>query len=81
MAERIYLLADQNTVPALVEVKRSDNRDLRHVGLGQMLEHAAHASRNWTTSELREAFETSAIDHSPVVWNGAWAVHAVCIAK
>lgn len=81
MAERIYLLADQNAVPTLVEVKRGDNRELRHVGLGQMPEHAAHASRTWATSELREAFETSAIDHSPVVWHGAWVVHAVCIAK
>ena len=52
-----HLLIDQNAVPTLVEVKRSDNRELRRTVVGQMLEYAAHASRTWTAEELRRVFE------------------------
>ena len=52
-----HLLIDQNAVPTLVEVKRSDNRELRRTVVGQMLEYAAHASRTWTAEELRHVFE------------------------
>lgn len=52
-----HLLIDQHAVPTLVEVKRGDNRELRRTVVGQMLEYAAHASRTWTTEELRNLVE------------------------
>ena len=52
-----HALIDQHAVPTLVETKRGDNRELRRTIVGQMLDYAAHASRYWTASELREQFE------------------------
>ena len=59
-----HLLADQDAVPTLVEVKRGSNPEIRRTVVGQMLEyaaHAAHAARGWTPDTLRHAFEESAI--------------------
>lgn len=52
-----HALIDQHAVPTLVETKRGDNRELRRTIVGQMLDYAAHASKFWTASELREQFE------------------------
>ena len=54
------LLADQNALPTLVEVKRGANSEIRRTIVGQMLEYAAHAARTWTADTLRRAFEESA---------------------
>ena len=54
-----HLLADQDAVPTLVEVKRGRNPEIRRTIVGQMLEYAAHAARTWTADTLRRAFEES----------------------
>ena len=53
------LLADQDALPTLVEVKRGSNPEIRRSVVGQMLEYAAHAARTWTADTLRRAFEKS----------------------
>ena len=57
-----HLLADQDAVPTLVEVKRGRNPEIRRTIVGQMLEYAAHAARTWTADTLRRAFEESTDD-------------------
>ena len=57
-----HLLADQNAVPTLVEVKRGANPEIRRTIVGQMLEYAAHAAQTWTADTLRRAFEESTDD-------------------
>ena len=52
-----HALIDQHAVPTLVETKRGDNSEIRRTIVGQMLDYAAHASRYWTATELREKFE------------------------
>ena len=59
-----HLLADQDAVPTLVEVKRGRNPEIRRTIVGQMLEYAAHAARTWTADTLRRAFEESTNDPS-----------------
>ena len=54
-----HLLADQDAVPTLVEVKRGSSPEIRRTIVGQMLEYAAHAARTWTADTLRRAFEES----------------------
>ena len=56
------LLADQDALPTLVEVKRGANPEIRRTVVGQMLEYAAHAERTWTADTLRRAFEESTDD-------------------
>lgn len=53
------LLADQDALPTLVEVKRGSNPEIRRTVVGQMLEYAASAARTWTADALRRAFEES----------------------
>lgn len=55
------LLADQDALPTLVEVKRGTNPEIRRTVVGQMLEYAAHAARTWTADTLRRAFEESTV--------------------
>ena len=38
-----HLLIDQDAIPTLVEVKRSENSEIRRTIVGQMLDYAAHA--------------------------------------
>src|SRR5689334_13424220 len=38
-----HLLLDQDAIPTLVEVKRSSNREIRRMVVGQMLDYAANA--------------------------------------
>ena len=56
------LLADQDALPTLVEVKRGANPEIRRTVVGQMLEYAANAERTWTADTLRRAFEESTDD-------------------
>ena len=55
-----HLLLDQDARPTLVEVKRSENSEIRRRIVGQMLDYAAHATRYWTVSDIRKRFETDA---------------------
>ncbi len=57
------LLIDQDAMPTLVEVKRGSNSEIRRTVVGQMLEYAAHARRNWTVNEIRQNFEATETNH------------------
>ncbi len=54
-----HLLIDQDSVPTLVEVKRSSNSEIRRTIVGQMLDYAAHARHTWNAGDIRRSFEES----------------------
>ncbi len=51
-----HLFVDQDAVPTIVEVKRSDNTEIRRKIVGQMLDYVAHASIFWDAETLEERF-------------------------
>lgn len=51
-----HLFVDQNAVPTIVEVKRSENTEIRRSIVGQMLDYVAHASIFWDAATLEERF-------------------------
>ncbi|MBQ8599108.1 MAG: hypothetical protein IJ411_03220 [Oscillospiraceae bacterium] len=53
-----HLFIDQDSVPTLVEVKRSSDTRIRREVVAQMLDYAANASAYWPVSKLREVYET-----------------------
>jgi hypothetical protein len=55
-----HLFLDQDAIPTLVEVKQSDNNDVRRKVVGQMLDYAANSVAYWPVESLRDAFEASA---------------------
>lgn len=54
-----HLLVDQDAIPTLVEVKRSQDTRIRREVVGQMLEYAANASTYWTLDLLRAQFSAT----------------------
>jgi hypothetical protein len=54
-----HLFVDQDAVPTIVEVKRSDSTEIRRRIVGQMLDYVAHASLFWDAALLEEQFETT----------------------
>jgi hypothetical protein len=52
-----HLFLDQDAVPTLVEVKRSENTQLRREVVGQMLDYAANGVVLWSVEEIRARFE------------------------
>ncbi len=54
-----HLFVDQDAIPTIVEVKRSDDTRIRREVVGQMLEYAANAVAYWRLDELRARFEAS----------------------
>jgi hypothetical protein len=53
-----HLFIDQDAVPTLVEVKRSNDTRIRREVVGQMLDYAANAVVYWNVEKLRVAFES-----------------------
>jgi hypothetical protein len=53
-----HLFLDQEAVPTLVEVKRSDDTRIRREVVGQMLDYAANGVVYWPAERLRSDFET-----------------------
>lgn len=51
-----HLFVDQNAIPTIVEVKRSDNTEIRRQIVGQMLDYVAHATLYWDGSMLENRF-------------------------
>ena len=51
-----HLFVDQDAVPTIVEVKRSDNTEIRRTIVGQMLDYVSHASMFWDAATLEERF-------------------------
>jgi hypothetical protein len=54
-----HLFLDQDAIPTLVEVKRSDNTDVRRKVVGQMLDYAANAVVYWPIEEIKNMFEAT----------------------
>lgn len=52
-----HLFIDQEAVPTLVEVKRSDDTRIRREVVGQMLDYAANGVVYWPAERLRADFE------------------------
>src|SRR5262249_35231465 len=52
-----HLLLDQDAIPTLVEVKRSTNREIRRLVVGQMLDYAANAVTYWNFDSIRASYE------------------------
>lgn len=65
-ADRGYLdnlFLDQDAVPTLVEVKRSDNTQIRREVVGQMLDYAANGVAFWSVDDIRARFEETCRQH------------------
>jgi hypothetical protein len=54
-----HLFLDQDSVPTIVEVKRSTDTRIRREVVGQMLDYAANAVVYWPMEALRAQFEAS----------------------
>jgi hypothetical protein len=54
-----HLFLDQDAVPTLVEVKKSNNTDIRRKVVGQMLDYAANAVLYWPVEEIKSMFEAT----------------------
>jgi hypothetical protein len=52
-----HLFLDQDGVPTLVEVKRSENTQIRREVVGQMLDYAASGVAFWSVEEIRTRYE------------------------
>jgi len=55
-----HLFVDQDAIPTIVEVKRSDDTRIRREVVSQMLEYAANATAYWRLDDLRARFGTAA---------------------
>ncbi|HOO97002.1 MAG TPA: hypothetical protein PKV16_04495 [Caldisericia bacterium] len=68
-----HLFIDENGVPVLVEVKRSNNPEVRRSVVGQMLDYAANASIYWTIDSLKDAINkrlmSGNLDYDNVIEN------------
>jgi hypothetical protein len=61
-----HLFLDQDSVPTLVEVKRSTDTRIRREVIGQMLDYAANAVVYWPVETLRAQFEAGCREaHNP----------------
>ena len=54
-----HLFLDQDSVPTLVEVKRSSDTRIRREVVGQMLDYAANSITYWSAEGIRAKFEAN----------------------
>jgi hypothetical protein len=54
-----HLFLDQDAMPTLVEVKRSENAQIRREVVGQMLDYAANGVAFWSVDEMRARYEVT----------------------
>ncbi|QLG51001.1 hypothetical protein [Natrinema halophilum] len=52
-----HLFVDQDAIPTIVEVKRSEDTRRRREVAGQMLDYVSHATLYWEADDLRKTFE------------------------
>ena len=52
-----HLFLDQDAVPTLVELKRSENTQIRREVVGQMLDYAANGVAFWSVDDIRARYE------------------------
>jgi len=65
-----HLFIDQDSIPTLVETKKSENREIRRQIVGQMLDYAANAVKFWHIKDIQESYENQcAINHKEPVKN------------
>jgi len=57
-----HLFVDQDAVPTIVEVKRSEDTRRRREVAGQMLDYVSHATLYWEATDLQETFEATCMD-------------------
>ena len=58
-----HLFLDQDAVPTLVEVKRSENTQIRREVVGQMLDYAANGVAFWSVDDIRARYEQTCIQN------------------
>jgi len=54
-----HLFLDQDGVPTLVEVKRSNDTRIRREVVGQILDYASNASSYWDVDKIRSLYEVA----------------------
>ncbi len=59
-----HLFLDQDAIPTLVEVKRSDDSRIRRQVVGQMLDYAANATVYWSVDVIKTQFELQCQTHN-----------------
>jgi hypothetical protein len=59
-----HLFLDQDAIPTLVEVKRSNDTRVRREVIGQMLDYAANAVAYWPVEEIKAKFESRCAEDS-----------------
>lgn len=53
-----HLFLDQDGIPTIIEVKRSQSSEIRRKIVGQILDYAANFSATWNAEALRSRFES-----------------------
>lgn len=53
-----HLFIDQDSIPTLIEVKRSSDTRIRRRVVGQMMDYAANAVEYWPIDRMRQEFES-----------------------
>jgi len=59
-----HLFLDQDSIPTIVEVKRSSDSRIRREVVGQMLDYAAHFATYWPAERIRAYFEERCKAHN-----------------
>jgi|SRR5215472_12662369 len=62
-----HLFVDQDGVPTIVEVKRSNDTRIRREVVGQMLDYAANGVKYWPVQTLQSQFEARCKNQKPPV--------------
>lgn len=61
-----HLFVDQDAVPTIVEVKRSEDTRRRREVVGQMLDYVSHAALYWDAEDLKATFERTCDEEETV---------------
>ena len=61
-----HLFLDQDAVPKLVEVKRSENAQIRREVVGQMLDSAANGVAFWSADDIPDRYVSLVLERSTV---------------
>lgn len=65
-----HLFVDQDAIPTVVEVKRSEDSRIRRRVVGQVLDYASHARKYWEAGGLQERFEQTHGENVDRVYEG-----------
>jgi hypothetical protein len=59
-----HLFLDQDAVPTLVKVKRSENTQIRREVVGQMLDYAANGVAFWSVENIRRRYKATCAERN-----------------